>query len=185
MGGRTEDSGTEVSEKERKGLKKNYTTKVFVLIILALAGVIAVLAGMYLRNRQPEPGAYPSGYVTSWSVDIPEEVQEQVQSQSQEQILAPGYGNMSAEAGADTLRISIGNPPENHCYLQASLVMEDGTVLFTSGLLEPGTGYTEIPLSRKLDPGEYNVYVRYQGFAMDSSRSELNSIESAFVLTVE
>jgi len=181
---KTESQGSGKQDAKKKNSSKKKTW-ILVLIIIALAAVIAALAVYMLKNSQPEPGDYPSGYVSSWSVDIPDDIQEQIKSQSQEQIVAPGFGNMTMSAGSDTLKISIGNPSENHCYLKISVTMEDGTTLFESDLLKPGTGYTEIPLSKKLSAGQYNIIVHYQGYSMDDAQNELNSIESAFVLTVE
>lgn len=180
-----QEGNREKTQAEEKGKKKRSKTWLLVLIILLLAAVIAGLAYYMLKNRTPEPGDYPSGYVASWSVDIPEEVQEEIASQSQEQIVAPGFGPMTMAAGSDSLNISIGNPEQNHCYLKITVSMDDGTVLFESGLLEPGTGYQSIPLNKTLSAGTYNIIVHYQGYSMDDAQNELNAVESAFVLTVE
>ena len=88
------------------------------------------------------------------------------------------------QAGDRTLKLSIGNPAENTCYLKATLMLEDGTVLYESGLLEPGKGMEEIELNQTLEAGTYEAMVRYQGYSMDESQSELNSSDSGFTLTV-
>ena len=43
-----------------------------------------------------------------------------------------GYSGAEMKAGDTTLSLRIGNPEENTCYLQATLQLEDGTVLYLS-----------------------------------------------------
>lgn len=99
-------------------------------------------------------------------------------------ILIPGYAGAVMNSGDQSLSISIGNPVENTCYLKATLKGEDGTVLYESGLIEPGKGFEEIPLNQSLEPGVYQAVVTYQGYTMEEKPKALNSSDSAFVLTV-
>lgn len=77
-------------------------------------------------------------------------------------------------AGDTSLHISIGNPKSNTCGLYATLRLSDGTVLYKSDLLEPGSGLTDVPLSKSLEKGEYQAMVLYECVTLDDSHQ--NSI---------
>ena len=100
-------------------------------------------------------------------------------------IQIPGYSYAEMKAGDESLRISIGNPPENKCGFYATLKLVDGTILYKSELLEPGYGLTEVPLSQTLDAGEYRAIVLFECVSLDEKHTPLNSAESEFKLTVK
>lgn len=100
-------------------------------------------------------------------------------------IQVPGYDTVTMGSDDTTLNISVGNPEGNQYYLKATLMLADGTVLFESGLLEPGMGYESVPLSGQLAPGEYEAMVNYQGFTMDNKKTPVNSADSVFTLVVQ
>lgn len=153
------------------------------IAILVLLAVIAG-GGGYLAythfSAEPDMGgsAYVDPDASPWEdgLDRPEKIEGK--------ILIPGYSGAQMAAGERELRLSIGNPEENTCYLKATLMLEDGTVLYESGFIEPGKGFEKVKLERTLDAGVYNALVHYQGYTMDDEPEELNSSDSAFTLTV-
>lgn len=56
---------------------------------------------------------------------------------------------------------------------------DDGTVLYESGLIEPGKGFEKITLNQTLAAGTYEAMVHYQGVSMDENQRALNSSDSA------
>lgn len=98
--------------------------------------------------------------------------------------MIPGYSMAQMKAGDTVLALRVGNPAENTCYLKATLKLEDGTVLYESDLLEPGTGFEELTLTQTLEAGSYDAMVHYQGYSMDDPETPLNSCDSAFPLNV-
>ena len=100
-------------------------------------------------------------------------------------IQIPGYSSAKMKAGDTSLHLSIGNPEDNNCGFYATLMLNDGTILYKSEMLKPGYGLTEIPLSKTLDRGEYNAIVYYECVTLDKEHAPLNAAESEFVLTVE
>lgn len=163
-----------------KDKKKRYWTLWVLLIVILIAGIAAAV--YFSRQKDPETGgnAYVDADASAWDDGIDTEEPREIT----ENILVPGYSGAEMKAGDTTLSLRIGNPEENTCYLQATLQLEDGTVLYESGLLEPGTGFEQIELNQTLEAGTYEALVHYQGYSMDEERSELNASDSAFTLTV-
>ncbi len=124
-----------------------------------------------------------NAYVDTNAVDWDDGIEDDT-SDTAESMVIPGYNGAQMTAGDTVLELSIGNPAENTCYLQATLELEDGTVLYESGLLEPGTGYEEIELEQTLEAGTYEAVVHYQGYTMEDEPTALNSCDSALTLTV-
>ena len=163
-----------------KDKKKRYWTLLVLLIVILIAGIAAAV--YFSRQKDPETGgnAYVDADASAWDDGIDTEEPREIT----ENILVPGYSGAEMKAGDTTLSLRIGNPEENTCYLQATLQLEDGTVLYESGLLEPGTGFEQIELNQTLEAGTYEALVHYQGYSRDEERSELNASDSAFTLTV-
>ena len=163
-----------------KDKKKRYWTLLVLFIVILIAGIAAAV--YFSRQKDPETGgnAYVDADASAWDDGIDTEEPREIT----ENILVPGYSGAEMKAGDTTLSLRIGNPEENTCYLQATLQLEDGTVLYESGLLEPGTGFEQIELNQTLEAGTYEALVHYQGYSMDEERSELNASDSAFTLTV-
>lgn len=121
------------------------------------------------------------GKVTDgWDVGI-----EKPPASEKKGIQIPGYSYAVMKAGDSSLHLSIGNPPANTCGFFATLKLKDGTVLYRSGLLEPGYGLTEVPLEKSLDVGEYAAIVLYECVTLDESHTRLNAAESEFILIVK
>lgn len=165
---------------EKNSKKKKYIILLIVLAVILLAGIAAAV--YFSRQQEPKMGgnAYIDPNASEWDDGIEPEEPEGIT----DNILVPGYSGAEMKAGDTMLNLSIGNPEENTCYLQATLQLEDGTVLYESGLLEPGTGFKQIELNQTLEAGTYEALVHYQGYSMDEEQSQLNGVDSAFTLTV-
>lgn len=161
--------------------KKKSTSMILSIVLLILILVLGIAFVFQLKNKQ-NAAVGNSGRIdaeaSDWDTNL------NAPSEIQGQILVPGYSGATIAAGDKTLSLRIGNPAENNCYLQATLQLADGTVLFESDLLEPGKGYEKIELSQTLQPGSYDAMVHYQGYSMDEEPQMLNSCDSGFVLTV-
>lgn len=160
--------------------KQNSSFKILVVILLILILALAAFIAFQLAQGDERSGssARVDEAATEWDDGI--ENDEEIEGR----ILVPGYSGAKMKAGDTSLALRIGNPAENTCYLQATLQLEDGTVLYESGLIEPGKGYDTIELTQTLAAGEYNAFVHYQGYSMDEEQEMLNSCDSAFVLKV-
>lgn len=164
--------------------KKNIGV-VMIIILLILALVVAGAIIYINLNSQEEP-VNSEGVVgrisDGWDTGLEEEEQDSSVSGGTQ---IPGYGTAEMNYGDDSLYLSIGNPKANQCGFYATLKLEDGTVLYKSELLEPGYGLTEVPISVKLEKGEYTAMVEYQCVVLNEEHTPLNTAESEFTLIVK
>lgn len=164
----------------RRKKKSNSTFKILVILLLILILALGIFLIFQLRNKDEVSGS--SAHVAEDTYEWDDGIEQD--SEITGRILVPGYSGAKMKAGDKVLALRIGNPAENTCYLKATLQLEDGTVLYESGLIEPGKGYDSIELNQSLEVGEYGAFVHYQGYSMDENREQLNSCDSAFVLKV-
>lgn len=156
-----------------------------IIIITAFVVVIAMIfAGMIIYNtylkEEEKVSTNVAGVISDgWDTGI------ENAGSGAGNILVPGYSAAEMNAGDMTLKLSIGNPKDNSCGFYATLMLEDGTVLYESELLKPGYGLEEVPLNQTLEKGEYDAMVLYQCVTLDEEETYMNSAESAFKLYVK
>lgn len=107
-----------------------------------------------------------------------------VQYRVQPTIIIPGFTTLSLPAGTAEASVDLANPADNTCLLVISIVLEDGTVLFTSGTLEPGESIGGVTLLQALSPGEYAAIVKFGAYDPDTF-SPLNTAEVGITLIVK
>lgn len=163
---------------EESSKKKKYWILLFLLLVILAVGTMAVV---HFTRQEEQTGGNASvdPNASAWDDGI-----DAGETEITDNILVPGYSGAEMKAGDTVLKLRIGNPEENTCYLQATLQLEDGTVLYESGLLEPGMGFEQVELNQMLEAGTYEALVHYQGYSMDEEQSQLNGVDSAFTLTV-
>lgn len=97
---------------------------------------------------------------------------------SQDSISLPGMDVMKFKANQKKQLVNLYNPKQNNCYMKISLLLEDGTMLYQSGLISPGMGVYEIELTDGLPEGVYrNSVIKYECFTMDDDCNPLNGAE--------
>lgn len=98
----------------------------------------------------------------------------------------PGYGVLNFKADTLEQEMRFPNPPQNSCYIRASLILEDGTVLWTSELIEPGQSSDPVVLGIPLARGEYkNAVLKYECFLMNEERTPMNGAAVDLTLKVK
>ncbi len=101
-------------------------------------------------------------------------------------IAIPGYEAIMLEADVVKQSLAFPNPAQNMCYFEISLYLEDGTLLWTSSLIEPGKSSEPMILTQPLEKGTYtHAVLKYQCFKMDGSFAPLNGAESKVTLRVK
>ena len=161
-----------------KGRYEKTSSKQFplmlVIIILVLALVITVLL---LKECDSIPTINPNND----TVDTTDSVEKNPDS-----IAVPGYEMLELKAGSKEQSLCMPNPPQNCCYFQIALYLEDGTLLWQSELIEPGTTSKPMVLTKALDKGMYpNAILRYSCYRMDEDLSPLNGAETKLTLWVK
>jgi hypothetical protein len=125
------------------------------------------------------------------SASLPDRKNEQGSStetvvKNPDSIAIPGYEMLELNADSREQSLCMPNPPQNCCYFQISLFLEDGTLLWQSDLIEPGTASKPIVLSQALEKGMYpNAVLRYSCYRMDENLSPLNGAETKLTLWVK
>ena len=105
--------------------------------------------------------------------------------EEKDNISIPGYDTFTFVAGKKEQQVTMFNPKENTCYFKMSLILEDGTVLWTSDLLEPGREFRQIELDNALDAGTYpNVLLKYDCYSL-KDQSQLNGAEIKVTINVK
>lgn len=97
----------------------------------------------------------------------------------------PGFDVMNIKADTAQQSVNLYNPEQNTCYFKMTILLNDGTTLWESKLVEPGKAIYEITLNQSLSAGEYeDCTLKYECFAMDEEQTPLNGSEIKFTLKV-
>ena len=102
------------------------------------------------------------------------------------QTAIPGFEELTLSANTKKQTVVLFNPPENTCLFRISLILEDGTILWTSKEIKPGGDSDPITLTQPLSEGLYfNTVLKYECFAMDANKTPLNGAEIKLTLRVK
>lgn len=148
----------------------------WLLLIVAIA-LIAVLVLLILKGCDSAPLPNQGNGADSTAATV---------EKNPNSIAIPGYEMLELKAGSKEQALCMPNPPQNCCYFQISLYLEDGTLLWQSELIEPGTNSKPMVLSKTLEKGMYpNAILRYSCYRMDEDLSPLNGAETKLTLLVK
>ena len=101
-------------------------------------------------------------------------------------IAIPGYEALELKADTREQTLCMPNPPQNCCYFQLSLYLPDGTLLWQSELIEPGSNSKPMVLLHPLSKGEYaKAILKYSCYSMDETLTPLNDAETKLTLKVK
>lgn len=93
-------------------------------------------------------------------------------------IAIPGFSELSFVANERNQQVNFFNPEVNDCYFKLTLLTENGEMLWTSDLIEPGKGLYSIELLQDLPEGQHdNAVLKYECFTLDEDQSPLNGSE--------
>lgn len=106
--------------------------------------------------------------------------------QNPDSIAIPGYELLELKADSKEQSLCMPNPPQNMCYFEITLFLEDGTILWKSELIEPGKNSKPMVLSKSLPKGTYpDSVLRYSCYRMDKDLTPLNGAETKVTLRVK
>lgn len=157
----------------KKSEKQLYRAIISVLVLLLVVAGIVIVALLSNASQQPPGGG---SNTTAESTEV---------EKLTNSIAIPGFAQLTFQAGETKQTVALSNPAENFCYFKISLILEDGTVIWVSDLVEPGKQSEPITLSQALEAGTYeNVTVHYDCYTMDGNMTQLNSGEVKVTLNV-
>lgn len=100
----------------------------------------------------------------------------------QSSIAIPGFTKISFEANSTNQKINLYNPDTNTCSMDFSILMPDGSVLWSEENIQPGYGLYDIQLNKELEKGTYEECTFTIRCYKDGV--ELNGCNIAFTLYV-
>lgn len=145
-------------------------------VVLAVLLVIAigVIAWLLIQGGNEKPP------------DNPQPEQTEPVEKLTDSIDIPGFGELHFKAGQTEQNMTVPNPSQNFCWFKVSLVLEDGTVLWTSDFIAPGEQSGKVVLNEPLEKGEYkNAMLKYQCFADEAGQQALNGAETKLTIIVK
>jgi len=170
---------------------KKLLPKLIVPVVWVLVAVGGVLLGMNWNNifgghSGGNAGDENAGYKEADdSVDWEGDREVYKGGSDNDHIQIPGYDTIWFKADELEQKVNMHNPEENNCYFKLSLILPDGTNIWTSDLLAPGKAFYDITLDKKLEEGEYEKSVlKYECFTYDDTRSPLNGAEMKLTIKV-
>lgn len=96
-------------------------------------------------------------------------------------IIIPGFKSLYIDPNQTNVYLNLYNLSANTCCFKISLILEDGTVLYQSSMLNPGEIVGNAVISQPMAQGEYNAIVRYEAFDPYDS-SPLNNADIEITL---
>ena len=169
----------------QNGQQKNRVVPLLSVLCVLLLLILFVLVLGVIRKPQQDPASSSVGAVDPNAQTWQGEQQTYTGPKNTDTIDIPGFDVMNLQAGVTKQAVNLHNPPQNTCYFRITLLLADGTQLYQSGLLEPGTGLYEIELAQTLSAGQYpDATLKYECFTMDEAQSPLNGSEIKLTLNV-
>lgn len=162
--------------KAKAGAKSSRKSLPLIGLILLLVAVIAAMLIWIVSNSMGQGSEDPNP--VGQQTEETEPVEKLTDS-----ISLPGYGGLNLTAGKTEQNLALPNPAENFCQIRISLILEDGTVIWTSELTPPGE-QAQIVLNEALEKGDYNATLKYDCFQMDENKTPLNGAACQLVLHV-
>ena len=147
--------------------------------ILPLCGIvlIAVIVVAVIIAVKPTAAITPDGRTIQDASTV---------EKNDNPISIPGYEGISLVADTKQQSVGLPNPAQNTCYFQITLLLEDGTNLWQSKLIEPGKVSDPIKLVDALPKGTYpNAILQYDCYSMDGNMTALNGAETKLTLWVK
>ncbi len=160
----------------RKGRFEKLSPQHFPLILVVAAVVlIALLLILLLKGCNGVPTQDDTADNTTATVE-----------KNPDSIAIPGYEMLELKANSKEQSLCMPNPPQNCCYFQIYLYLEDGTLLWKSELIDPGANSKPMVLSKALEKGMYpNAVLRYSCYSQDENLTPLNGAETKLTLWVK
>lgn len=162
--------------KAKAGAKSPRKSPLLIGLIFLLVAVIAAMLIWIVSNSMGQGSEDPNPVGQQTEETEPAE-------KLTDSISLPGYGGLNLTAGKTEQNLALSNPAENFCQIRISLILEDGTVIWTSELTPPGE-QAQIVLNEALEKGDYNATLKYDCFQMDENKTPLNGAACQLVLHV-
>lgn len=148
-----------------------------VICIVAAVLLVVIVALMLIGRSKKVQAKLPNGET---------EQQSGVVEKNKDSISIPGYEGITLKADSKEQEIGFPNPAQNTCYFQITLMLEDETILWQSGLVKPGEISEPIMLEKPLAAGTYpNSILKFDCYTMDGTMRALNGAATKMTIHVK
>ena len=162
--------------KEKKG-KVSPLTIILCILLAAAVLVIVKLSSALPRQAENPPTVIGGGEPIPEDVGKPKDVGN---------THLPAYGELVFKAGTKEQESVLQNPGENTCLIRISLILADGTTIYTSELVKPGYYTKPITLIAPMERGIYrDVTMQYECFTDDEAQTPLYGATTKLDITVD
>lgn len=145
---------------------------VIILLLVLTAGVTAA----FLRNRPPALDENAIAY----------QLPDGVKNTDPDSILLPGFDVLEMNDATQEVEAALLNPEGNECFFQFSITLKsDGTELYRTDLIKPGTAVTKFKINKKLEKGRYPIVITVETSDLKDPESFYNGGAVEAVLEVE
>ena len=152
-----------------------------ILLSILLAAALAVIVLLLLERNEPQNGSNPA--VIGGGEPIPE---AQNRAKDVGMTHLPAYSTLTFTAGQREQELVLQNPGENTCLIRISLILSDGTTIYTSEFVKPGYYTRPITLVAPMERGVYrDVTLKYECFTDDEAQTPLNGATTKLDITVQ
>ena len=149
-------------------------------VVVAAMVVGGVVLGVVLGNRNNPNDSNFDDSPVDYEWVLPEGGHT-----NEDQIILPGYVDLTFPAGEDEIEVVLPNPAGNPCYFRYTLMIEEtGEILYQSKLIPPGKAVVEIKLSRPLTKGDYSLLIAIDSISLTDGRTPMNGGEQKVFLKV-
>lgn len=160
-------------------MKKTSVPLIVLIALLVIAAVVIVV--LLVRGNTPEvpdtPMVIGGGEPIPEAQNVPKDVGN---------THLPAYGSLTFTAGTKEQETVLQNPGENTCLIRISLILADGTTVYTSELVKPGYYTKPITLIAPMERGVYrDVTMKYECFTDDDAQTPLNGATTKLDITVQ
>lgn len=153
--------------------------KKMVIAMLLLLAVFAAVFSIYSLSKEEDNLLDIDSSAVAWDGKRNKAAENEVAT-----IAIPGFEKVILNADETMQEVNFHNPEINDCYFKLTLIHPDGSILWTSDLIEPGKGMYSIELEKALAVGEYaDAVLKYECFSLDD-QSPLNGSEINLKLVV-
>lgn len=140
------------------------------IVIAAIAIILALIfaAFMFMNSTQASNRGGASGQLEG---KTPEEIQAEL-----DKVVDEGMFNISIASyiefadGTSEGEVKIENSPANRYLMQVDMTLEDGTVIYSSPVLEPNYHIQTAKLDTDLDAGSYQVTAVFHALDPDTEK---------------
>lgn len=179
-----------VNGRYSSGRKTNNLITVLLVLLIVFMIISAFLLGFLLGQRNcnfHSVSASTELPPLTAPVSLPDtQAATETVEKNEGKISIPGFERLDLQANETAQTVVLRNPAQNTCLFRISLLLEDGTLLWTSDYVSPGEVSSPIHLNRALGAGEYpNAKLRYECFAQDEEMTPLNGAETKLTLRVQ